>query len=234
MTLQGLNTLLEEMKAAGKLDLDFWAWREELKAQKKRFPLSFTCFGGSIPPQHAIQVLDELTNSDAIITTGVGQHQMWAAQWYNYKNPRQLITSSGLGAMGFGLPVAIGAAVASPGSLIVDIYGDGSFLMNIQELATIAAEELNGNRGDTYLGHPSKHAKIFPDFLKFAEGCDIPAARVTQKNELRGAILKMLQTPGPYLLDVIVSHQEYVFPIIPAGGSFRDVIIEGSRRTIQI
>ncbi|XXG78416.1 hypothetical protein AAC387_Pa08g2366 [Persea americana] len=216
MTLQGLNTLLVEMKAAGKLDLDFWAWRGAQSTEE--------------------------------------EHQMWAAQWYNYKNPRQLITSSGLGAMGFGLPTAIGAAVASPGLLLVDIDGDGSFLMNIQELATIAAEELNvkimvlnnqhlgmvvqwedwnceGKMGDTYLGHPSKNSKIFPDFLKFVESCDIPAASVRQKSELRGAILKMLRTPGPYLLDVIVSHHEHAFPIIPAGGSFRDVIIEGSRRT---
>lgn len=252
--LEGLNSLLEGRKAAGKINLDFSSWREELKEQKMKFPLSFKSFGDAIPPQYAIQVLDELTNSNAIITTGVGQHQMWAAQWYNFKRPRQWATSSGLGAMGFGLPAAIGAAEASPGSIVVDIDGDGSFIMNVQELATIWVEQLDvkimilnnqhlgmvvqwedrfykANRAHTYLGNPDDESKIFPNFLKFAEGCEIPAARVTKKSELRGAIQKMLETPGPYLLDVIVPHQEHVLPMIPSGGAFRDVIIEGDGRT---
>ncbi|KAJ8615179.1 hypothetical protein MRB53_034551 [Persea americana] len=252
--LEGLNFLLEGIKAAGKINLDFSSWREELKEQKMKFPLSFKSFGDAIPPQYAIQVLDELTNSNAIITTGVGQHQMWAAQWYNFKRPRQWATSSGLGAMGFGLPAAIGAAEASPGTIVVDIDGDGSFIMNVQELATICVEQLDvkimilnnqhlgmvvqwedrfykANRAHTYLGNPDDETKIFPNFLKFAEGCEIPAARVTKKSELRGAIQKMLETPGPYLLDVLVPHQEHVLPMIPSGGAFRDVIIEGDGRT---
>ncbi|XP_058070673.1 acetolactate synthase 3, chloroplastic-like [Magnolia sinica] len=254
MCLEGLNALLEEKRNAQKLDLDFSAWRDELAEQKKKFPLSYKSFGDAIPPQYAIQVLDELTNSDAIITTGVGQHQMWAAQWYNYKRPRQWATSSGLGAMGFGLPAAIGAARASPATTVVDIDGDGSFLMNVQELATIRVEDLDvkvmilnnqhlgmvvqwedrfykANRAHTYLGNPAKENEIFPNFLTFAEGCGIPAARVTKKSEVRDAIRKMLETPGPYLLDVIVPHQEHVLPMIPSGGAFRDVITEGDGRT---
>ncbi|XP_058081605.1 acetolactate synthase 3, chloroplastic-like [Magnolia sinica] len=254
MCLEGLNALLEEKRDARKLDLDFSAWREELTKQKKKFPLSYKCVGDAIPPQYAIQVLDELTNSDAIITTGVGQHQMWAAQWYNYKRPRQCATSSGLGAMGFGLPAAIGAAHASPGTTVVDIDGDGSFLMNVQELATIRVEDLDvkvmilnnqhldmvvqwedqfykANRGHMYLGNPAKENEIFPNFLMFAEWCGIPAACVTKKSEVRDAIRKMLETPGPYLLDVIVPHQEHVLPMIPRGGTFRDVITEDDGRT---
>ncbi|CAI0446523.1 unnamed protein product [Linum tenue] len=160
----------------------------------------------------------------------------------------------GLGAMGFGLPAAMGAAVANPGAVVVDIDGDGSFIMNVQELATIRVENLpvkimllnnqhlgmvvqwedrfyKANRAHTYLGDPSRESEIFPNMLKFAEACGIPASRVTRIADLRAAIQKMLDTPGPYLLDVIVPHQEHVLPMIPSGGSFKDVITEGDGRT---
>ncbi|KAF2302658.1 hypothetical protein GH714_000627 [Hevea brasiliensis] len=237
--LQGMNKILESRNAKSKLD--FRAWREELNEQKSKYPLKYKTFGHAIPPQYAIQVLDELTNGNAIISTGVGQHQMWAAQFYKYKRPRQWLTSGGLGAMGFGLPAAVGAAVANPGAVVVDIDGDGSFIMNVQELATIRVENLpikimllnnqhlgmvmqwedrfyKANRAHTYLGDPSRESEIFPNMLKFAEACGIPAARVTRKEDLRMAIQNMLDTPGPYLLDVIVPHQEHVLPMIPSGG----------------
>nr|QCQ77639.1 acetolactate synthase [Glebionis coronaria] len=251
IALQGLNKILEKGEGKG---FDFSSWRSELDEQKVKFPLSFKTFGEAIPPQYAIQMLDELTGGDAIISTGVGQHQMWAAQFYKYNRPRQWLTSGGLGAMGFGLPAAIGAAVARPDAVVVDIDGDGSFMMNVQELATIRVENLpvkilllnnqhlgmvvqwedrfyKANRAHTYLGNPMKESEIFPDMLKFAEACDIPAARVTKKADLKAAIQKMLDTPGPYLLDVIVPHQEHVLPMIPAGGGFMDVITEGDGRT---
>ncbi|KAL1301354.1 hypothetical protein AAHE18_18G246800 [Arachis hypogaea] len=253
VALEGINGILEE-KGVNKKNLGLEDWREELSVQKQKFPLSYKTFGDLISPQHAIQVLDELTNGDAIISTGVGQHQMWAAQFYKYKRPRQWLTSGGLGAMGFGLPAAIGAAVANPGTVVVDIDGDGSFIMNVQELATIKVENLpvkilllnnqhlgmvvqwedrfyKSNRAHTYLGNPTNEAEIFPNMLKFADGCGIPAARVTKKEDLRAAIKKMLDTPGPYLLDVIVPHQEHVLPMIPSNGSFNDVITEGDGRT---
>lgn len=139
--------------------------------------------------------------------------------------------------MGFGLPAALGAAVANPGATVVDIDGDGSVLMNVQELATIRVENLQvkmmalnnqhlgmvvqwddrfykANRAHTYLGDPSAKSEIFPNFLKMAEACNIPAARVTKKADVREAISQMLETPGPYLLDVIVPHQEHVLPMI--------------------
>ncbi|CAK9183180.1 unnamed protein product [Ilex paraguariensis] len=251
LALQGLNSILEGKGA--KLRLNFSSWRQELKEQRMNNPLSYKSFGDAIPPQYAIQVLDELTNGDAVITSGVGQHQMWAAQFYKYNEPRHCITSSGLGAMGFGLPAAIGAVIARPDLVVVDIDGDGSFIMNVQELATVRVENLpvkimllnnqhlgmavqwedrfyKANRGHTYLGNPSNKLDIFPNMLKFAEGCGIPAARVTQKEYLRGAIQKMLDTPGPYLLDVIVPHQEHVLPMIPSGGAFKDMITEGDGR----
>ncbi|XP_010550735.1 PREDICTED: acetolactate synthase 3, chloroplastic [Tarenaya hassleriana] len=252
LALEGMNKILENR--ADELKIDFALWRDELKEQKQKFPLSFKTFGEAIPPQYAIQVLDELTDGNAIISTGVGQHQMWAAQFYKYRKPRQWLTSGGLGAMGFGLPAAIGAAVANPDAIVVDIDGDGSFMMNVQELATIRVENLpvkvlllnnqhlgmvvqwedrfyKANRAHTYLGNPAKENEIFPDMLKFAEACDIPGERVYKKENLRGAIQKMLETPGPYLLDVIVPHQEHVLPMIPSGGAFKDVITEGDGRT---
>nr|UYO08640.1 acetohydroxyacid synthase 1 [Cicer arietinum] len=249
--LQGLNRILESKGIKDKLD--FESWREELNVVKIKFPLGFKTFEDAISPQYAIQVLDELTNGDAIVSTGVGQHQMWAAQFYKYKRPRQWLTSGGLGAMGFGLPAAMGAAVANPDAVVVDIDGDGSFMMNVQELATIKVEKLpvkilllnnqhlgmvvqwedrfyKSNRAHTYLGDPSRENEIFPNMLGFADACGIPAARVTKKEELRDAIQKMLDTPGPYLLDVIVPHQEHVLPMIPSNGSFKDVITDGDGR----
>ncbi|CAD6244363.1 unnamed protein product [Miscanthus lutarioriparius] len=140
---------------------------------------------------------------------------MWAAQYYTYKRPRQWLSSAGLGAMGFGLPAAAGAAVANPGVTVVDIDGDGSFLMNIQELAMIRIENLpvkwedrfyKANRAHTYLGNPENESEIYPDFVTIAKGFNIPAVRVTKKSEVHAAIKKMLETPGPYLLDIIVPH----------------------------
>ena len=138
VALQGLNYLMKKRDERP----DFHAWIDELEEQKIKWPLTYQNFEEAIPPQHAIQLLYELTNGNAIITTGVGQHQMWSAQWFKYDRPRQWLTSGGLGAMGFGLPAAVGAAVGNPGVTVVDIDGDGSFIMNAQELATIKVENL--------------------------------------------------------------------------------------------
>nr|AAX14283.1 acetolactate synthase [Oryza sativa] len=253
LALQGLNALLDQ--STTKTSSDFSAWHNELDQQKREFPLGYKTFGEEIPPQYAIQVLDELTKGEAIIATGVGQHQMWAAQYYTYKRPRQWLSSAGLGAMGFGLPAAAGASVANPGVTVVDIDGDGSFLMNIQELALIRIENLpvkvmvlnnqhlgmvvqwedrfyKANRAHTYLGNPECESEIYPDFVTIAKGFNIPAVRVTKKSEVRAAIKKMLETPGPYLLDIIVPHQEHVLPMIPNGGAFKDMIPDGDGRTV--
>ncbi|GJV92638.1 acetolactate synthase 2, chloroplastic [Tanacetum coccineum] len=214
-------------RVTGKLDtfasrakivhIDIDEWRKEVGEQKANNPLTFKTFGDSIPPQYAIQVLDELTSGNAIIR---------------------------LGAMGFGLPAAIGTSVARPAATVVDIDGDGSFMMNVQGLATIRVENLRvkimklnnqhlgmvvqwadqfykANRAHTYSGDPSKEAEIFPNMLGFADACGIPGARVTNKEDFRAAIQTMLDTPGPYLLDVIVPHQEHVLPMIPARGGFQ-------------
>ncbi|KAK6912974.1 Thiamine pyrophosphate enzyme, central domain [Dillenia turbinata] len=254
LALKGMNRILAEQRS--NLKLDFSSWRKEVNEQKVKYPLCYKTFGEAIPPQYAIELLDELTDGRAIVSTGVGQHQMWSAQYYKYRGPRQWLSSSGLGAMGFGLPAAIGAAVAKPEAIVVDIDGDGSFIMNVQELATVRVENLpikmmvlnnqhlgmvvqledrfyKANRAHTYLGNPSKEGEIFPNMLKFAEACQIPAARVTRKGDLRDAMKKMLETPGPYLLDVVVPHQEHVLPMIRSGGAFKDAITEGDGRLPQ-
>eukprot|EP00270_Netrium_digitus_P014846 TRINITY_DN512_c0_g1_i2.p1 TRINITY_DN512_c0_g1~~TRINITY_DN512_c0_g1_i2.p1 ORF type:complete len:715 (-),score=205.75 TRINITY_DN512_c0_g1_i2:173-2317(-) len=248
-TLQLLISLLTESPS-----LDFSSWQAELKEQKKMWPLKYPKMEEEIVAQEAIEVLWEETGGEAIISTGVGQHQMWAAQFFKYTKPRHWITSGGLGSMGFGLPSALGAAATYPSVPVIDIDGDGSFIMNVQELATVKVEKLpvkmmvlnnqhlgmvvqwedrfyKANRAHTYLGDPENADDIYPDFCKFAEACKVPSTRIRKRSELRAAIRKMLDTPGPFLLDVIVPHQEHVLPMIPGGRSFRDIITEGDGRT---
>ncbi|BFI39660.1 acetolactate synthase I/II/III large subunit [Marchantia polymorpha subsp. ruderalis] len=249
--LSEINALLKSQKRT----FDFSNWVAELEEQKQKWPMKFPVFEDAIAPQSAIQTLYELTGGNAIISTGVGQHQMWAAQWFKYNEPRRWLTSGGLGAMGFGLPSALGAAATQPDIPVIDIDGDGSFVMNVQELATIFVEKLpvkimilnnqhlgmvvqwedrfyKANRAHTYLGDPDHEEQIYPDFCTVADGFKVPNARVVKKDELRAAIQTMLDTPGPYLLDVIVPHQEHVLPMIPGGASFKEIITEGDGRTI--
>ena len=200
-----------------------------------------------ILPQHVIELLYELTKGDAIITTGVGQHQMWAGQYYKYKRPRQFLTSAGLGAMGFGYPAAMGAKAGCPDKEVIDIDGDGSFLMNIQELATakiegIAAKAVvlnnqhlgmvvqwedkffQGNRGNTYLGDPESPESIYPDYVQMCKGFSVPCERVMFKRDLRAALKRMLASKEPYVLDVITPYTEHVLPFIPAGQTVKEMI----------
>lgn len=259
-TLKALNTLLAaEPLPSG----TFQPWVTEVDAVRAEHPQGYPARDDVILPQWAIEVLYEETKGDAIVTTGVGQHQMWAAQFYKFREPRRWVTSGGLGSMGFGLPSALGAAAAfdgrngRPKKIVVDIDGDGSFVMNCQELATAAVEQLEtkcfilnnqhlgmvvqwedrfykANRAHTYLGrkesewHVTKDVKdIFPDFVKMAEAFGVPGKRVFHPSELRPAIQEMLATPGPYLLDVMVPHIQHVLPMIPGGGSFNDIITKG-------
>jgi acetolactate synthase-1/2/3 large subunit len=211
--------------------------RDHLKGMEKEVIL----------PQMVIETLYELTKGEAILTTGVGQHQMWTAQYYKFKFPRQLLTSAGLGAMGYGYPAALGAKVACPDRQVVDIDGDGSFLMNVQELATahienIAAKAIilnnqhlgmvmqwedkffEGNRGHTYLGDPENRKQIYPDYLTMAKSFNVPSERVIYRKDLIPAMQRMLDSKEPYLLDVIVPYTEHVLPFIPAGRTVADMI----------
>jgi acetolactate synthase-1/2/3 large subunit len=197
--------------------------------------------------QMVVETLYELTKGEAYITTGVGQHQMWAGQWYKYSHPRQFITSGGLGSMGFGYPAALGIKVALPDKQVIDIDGDGSFLMNIQELATahierIAAKAIilnnqhlgmvvqwednfyGGNRGHTYLGDPEHRPQIYPDYVRVCNSFNVKCERVMFKKDLRAAIQRMLDADEPYVLDVITPYSTHVIPFIPAGKTVADMI----------
>jgi acetolactate synthase-1/2/3 large subunit len=229
-------------------------WHAQIATWMKDHPFSYE-ESKHIVPQEAVKVLYELTKGDAIITTGVGQHQMWAAQFYRFNEPRRYISSLGLGAMGFGYPAALGAKVARPDKQVIDIDGDGSWVMNIQELATahiekIAAKAMILNnqhlgmvvqwedrfygsvRGNTILGDetnvgsPDNLAGIYPDFVTIAQGFGVKARRVHKKSELREAIQEMLDHDGPYVLDVIVPYTEHVLPMIPAGKTVKDMLLK--------
>jgi acetolactate synthase-1/2/3 large subunit len=258
--LKRLNAMIRRRP----IEKKFNAWHEQIAEWKARAPFHYGMTEEVIKsehmqdhlkgresevilPQMAIEMLYELTKGDAIITTGVGQHQMWTGQYYKFNSPRQLLTSAGLGAMGFGYPAAIGAKVAFPNRQVVDIDGDGSFLMNVQELATahiekIAAKALilnnqhlgmvvqwednffDGNRGHTYLGDPEKRRQIYPDYVAMARSFNVPARRVMYKKDLRAAIQEMLDSDQPYVLDVICPYTEHVIPFIPAGRTVADMI----------
>ena len=246
-----LNALLAAQKSKAP---DIQAWHDQIDAWKRDYPLRFDA-NTHIQPQEAVRVLFELTKGDAIITTGVGQHQMWAAQHYDFARPRRFISSLGLGAMGFGYPAALGAKVACPDREVIDIDGDGSFLMNVQELATAKIEKIAAKamilnnqhlgmvvqwedrfydsvRGNTILGDennigsPENPDALYPDFVKIAAGFGVKGRRVIKKDELRPAIQEMLDHDGPYVLDVVVPYTEHVLPMIPAGRTVKDMLLK--------
>jgi len=222
-------------------------WHAKLQELKQQYPLTYVKSNGLEPPR-VIQLLDRKTNGDALIVTGVGQHQMWAGQFYNYTRPRQLLTSGGLGAMGFGLPTAIGAKVACPDQTVIDIDGDGSFQMNIQELGTVHCESVDvkmvimnnqhlgmvaqwedrfydSKRGDTVLS--SRHTdEPYPDFVAIAAGYRVAGRHVWKAEELEDAIDEMLAFDGAFLLDVHCGYEGHVLPMIPPGRSYVDTLME--------
>lgn len=260
--LNRLNELVRKQPLQNK----FEAWQTQVAAWKHKAPFRYRLteevlksqhmhdhMGGEtdqvILPQMVVELLYELTGGEAIITTGVGQHQMWAAQFYRFKYPRQLLTSAGLGSMGFGYPAALGAKVACPNREVIDIDGDGSFLMNVQELATAHIENIAakaiilnnqhlgmvvqwedrfyaGNRGHTYLGDPEDMRQIYPDFVAVARSFNVKAERVMFRRDLRAALERMLNTNEPYVLDVITPYTEHVLPFIPAGKSVAEMIYQ--------
>jgi acetolactate synthase-1/2/3 large subunit len=231
-------------------------WMKQIQRWKERYPLDFQDTEDAILPQYVIRVLHELTGGNAIITTGVGQHQMWAGQYYDFSQPRQFLTSAGLGAMGFGFPAALGAKVGRPDLPVIDVDGDGSFLMNIQELACahvegIAAKAIilnnqhlgmvvqwedrfyNSNRGHTFLGDPRDRERIYPDYVELCNGFGVKCERVTHKKDLRAALQRMLEADECYILDVMTPYTEHVMPMIPAGKTYRDVIIDERHGTFE-
>jgi len=216
------------------------AWRERIETWRREHPLSYTPEEGVIKPQYVVQTLGKIVPEDTIITTDVGQNQMWAAQWYTFRKPRTWISSGGLGTMGFGFPSAIGAQVAFPERTVVCIAGDGSFQMNIQELSTAVVNNLSVkvallNNG--YLGMVRQWQELFynhrysgtrlhgnPDFVKVAEAYGAKGIRVVEPDQVEPALREAIETPGPVVLDFHIAPEENVFPMVPAGEAINRMI----------
>jgi acetolactate synthase-1/2/3 large subunit len=212
-------------------------WLEKIAQWKAKYPLRYEA-NGNIKPQEVIDVLGKLTNHDAIVATGVGQHQMWAAQFYGWRRPRQIITSGGLGTMGYGCPAAIGAQFGNPGATVVDIDGDGSFCMTMVEVITAVRYQqpvkfivLDNN----YLGMVRQWQEMFygrryssvdhpcPQFAVVAEGFGAKGIHVSHRSELADGLSAMLKHEGPVVLHVNVEPEENVYPMVPLGKSLHEM-----------
>jgi acetolactate synthase I/II/III large subunit len=236
-----LVKLLAEYRALGADSARLDEWWSRIAGWQKEHPLRYEDSADSeIKPQRLVQALFEATNGDAIVTSDVGQHQMWAAQYYGFSEPRRWINSGGLGTMGFGLPAAMGAAVGCPERLVVCLAGDGSVQMNAQELATCAQERIpikvvimnNGYLGmvrqwqELFWDRRYSHVDMgeFPDFVKLAEAYGATGLRFSDKNTLVSDLREALALDGPVMIDVRVTREENTYPMIPAGQPAREMV----------
>lgn len=239
----GLEGLIEEVARISNVD---WAakhekWNTALAEMRTTYPLSYSKSADSIKPQWVVEKIFEISQGEAIISTEVGQNQMWAAQFYKYRKPRTLLTSGGLGTMGYGLPAAIGAQLAFPEKLVVDVAGDGSIQMNIQELATAVSYQIPVkvvilNNG--YLGMVRQWQELFykknycstclhtnPDFVALAKAYGAEGFLVEKPEELESTLRKAFAHPGPVIVDVRVEPEENVAPIVPAGAALAEMLL---------
>lgn len=214
------------------------AWFDKIVDWKKRYPLRYDAKSTNIKPQYVIEQICEATKSEAIIVTGVGQHQMWTAQFYKHIKPRHFLTSGGLGTMGYGLPAAIGAQIAMPGATVIDIDGDSSFNMTMNELCTAVQYELpikvciinNGHMGMVrqwqqlfYGKRYSKSSLRNPEFAAVAQAFGAVGITVEKKSEVKSAIAKMLAEKRPCLVDFKVEREENVWPMVATGKSLHEM-----------
>ncbi|GMU24556.1 MAG: acetolactate synthase [Phycisphaerae bacterium] len=217
-------------------------WFAQIDEWKRKYPFGFKPRDGEILPQEVIDQLSRLTGGEAVIATGVGQHQMWAAQFYRWRRPRQMITSGGLGTMGYGFPAAIGAAVGCPDRLVIDIDGDGSFLMTCNELATAAEYQIPVKvviLNNHFQGMVRQWQELFyqkrytavqmknPSFAKVADAFGCTGIDVRDRKDLPGAIEQMIRTPGPVVMDVHVAAEENVYPMVAVGKSLHEMEMGG-------
>jgi acetolactate synthase-1/2/3 large subunit len=242
------GSVLEDLLAAWqarKLQLDQKAlkdWWQKIEEWRARDCLKFEQKGQVIKPQHAIKRLYELTKDRSpFITTEVGQHQMWAAQYFKFEQPNHWMTSGGLGTMGYGMPAAMGVQRAHPDALVIDVAGEASILMNIQELSCIAQynlpvkvfivnnqwmgmvrqwqELLHGGR------YSESYSAALPDFVKLAEAFHAVGIRCDKADELDDKIMEMIETPGPVIFDCLVTKDENCFPMIPSGAAHYEMLL---------
>ena len=238
-SLQQLNKLLDDTDL-GDLKENRKDWLTQIGEWKSTNPLAYKQ-KDKIKPQYVVEKLFELTKGQAIITTEVGQNQMWAAQYYHFDRPNHFITSGGLGCMGFGLPAAIGAQLACPDKLVVDVAGDGSIQMNIQEMATavqycLPVKVVILNNG--YLGMVRQWQELFydkryactgmdhaPDFVKLAEAYGAVGLRAVKPDEVESVLQEGLSTPQPVIMDFAVEREESVYPMVPAGAPITEMLL---------
>ena len=223
------------------------SWLKQMEQWKKERPLTYRYDEKIIKPEFVIEKIYELTKGNAIICTEVGQNQMWAAQFYKYDKPRRFLSSGGLGTMGFGFPAAIGAQLACPNDLVIDIAGDGSIQMNIQELATAVINKLPVKvaiLNNHYLGmvrqwqelffrerYSHTHLNVVPDFVKVAEAYNAVGLRATKPEEVEPVLREALKVKDkPVFMDFVVDWREKVYPMVPAGASIDEMLFEEEKK----
>jgi acetolactate synthase-1/2/3 large subunit len=220
---------------------DYSTWLQQIEEWKKEFPLSYQKSEEVIKPQYVVEEIYRLVKDKAIIATEVGQHQMWVAHYYKFNADRMLITSGGLGTMGFGFPAAIGAQIACPDRIVFDIAGDGSFQMVSQELATAVQYQVPVKiaiLNNQYLGMVRQWQELFmnkrysatpmecaPDFVKLAEAYGAVGLRATKPNEIGPVIAEAVSVKKPVVIDFRVAREENVFPMVPAGAGLAEMIL---------
>ena len=226
------------------------AWWKQIEEWRARDCLKYTQSDGPIKPQYAIQRLYELTKDrNAYITTEVGQHQMWAAQFYKFEKPRHWMTSGGLGTMGYGFPSAVGVQIAHPDALVIDIAGEASFLMNIQELSTVAQYGLPVKVfiiNNQWMGmvrqwqellHGKRYSQTYmaslPDFVRLAEAFGAVGLKATRPDELDDKIMEMIETPKAVIFDCQVEREENCFPMIPSGAAHYDMLLGPEDKAVK-
>ncbi len=239
LTLNSLNQLVDEIDL-GNLETRRQDWLSQIDTWKRTKPLAYKQ-ADVIKPQFVVEKLFELTGGDAIITTEVGQNQMWAAQFYHFNRPNRFVTSGGLGTMGFGLPAAIGAQMACPDDVVVDIAGDGSIQMNIQEMATAVQQRAPVKvviLNNSYLGMVRQWQELFydkryastcmdctPDFVKLAEAYGALGLRATKPEEVEAVLRRGLESPTAVIMDFVVAREECVYPMVPAGAPITEMLL---------
>ncbi len=238
-TLAQLNELLEDKPVRDWTELRR-PWLDTVNEWSTAHPLTYVQDDKVIKPQFVVEKLYELTQGEAYITTEVGQNQMWAAQFYKFKHPRRLMTSGGLGVMGYGFPAAMGVQLAKPDAIVIDIAGDGSIQMNIQELITVVDNKLPVKiaiLNNTYLGMVRQWQQLFydrrysstpmtaPDFVKLAEAYGAVGLRATKPEEVEPVIREALKTNRPVIMDFKVEPEECVMPMVPAGKAMHEMLL---------
>ncbi len=227
------------------------AWWSQVNEWRGINCLGFKEDKNEIKPQYAVQRLYELTKGpNTYITTEVGQHQMWAAQLYRFEEPNRWMTSGGLGTMGYGIPAAVGVQVAHPDALVIDIAGEASALMTMQELSTAVQYRLPIKifiLNNEYMGmvrqwqellhngrYSSSYSEALPDFVKLAEAYGATGIRASNPAELDDAIKKMIETPGPVIFDCVVTKNENCYPMIPSGAAHNEMILGSDSAAIAV